>query len=602
MRYVHVLPFGLLFSAFATGQAPYQNISHHFWGPKAVFAGNSSWYAFVPMTAVPVTCDAANSRCSAPGYQFQGGETARFYSQGKAPTGLYTIWGGGEAIYGICDLQGTTFTLRQNNCSGSVVTFTDNGSGKQNVLVSLYGRNTYFTQVSGFPAGTVLNWSFLYPGGIALPLFTTNGIPYDLAGYNAALQVVIPSTAAPGMYKVSITAAQDALGNNASTLSWNISVNPPPRSRVTPPTYIPAIPGLSGWQTTMTSTNGGGHEWCANPANPTEVFGFGDFTQVWYYDGARVYFQIADYTHDPTWNNCGHNIASQYADYVIANNGTTWGYSVFPQGLAMASLRYPTETKFAQAFNMLLNTGIFTPLGGRPDDDVIRETAYAVEVFTVAESMLGYTPNSHPNLGNLQRSAEYLMGMLDSYTDGTSRYSMNQTYFDGLAMEALTDYYQLTQDARVPMVVKRMLDSIWANYDQINHVIVYNPDPDGPHCSDTPIWWGLGGGDCALHTIYGRILHNLIAGAFAWYWSISGDDTYRSEGDELFQHTLDILPFSGKEFSQAYRWSFYYVNTRTTGNRKGSWSGHQTVEYLSRPRYLTAISFRARRGDLSGTF
>jgi hypothetical protein len=226
----------------------------------------------------------------------------------------------------------------------------------------------------------------------------------------------------------------------------------------------------------------------------------------------------------------------------------------------MASLLYPTETNFLQAFNLLLNNGTFTTLGGRVDDDRIRETAYAVEVYTVAESMLGYARNP-----NLQRAAEFLMGMLLSYTDGTSRYSMNQTFMDGLAMEALIDYYQLTNDSRVPFVVKRMLDSIWANYDQINHVIVYDPDPNGPHCFDNSIWWGSAGGDCALHPTTGKILHNLITGAFAWYWSVSGNDTYRSEGDELFQHTLDAVPYTGKEFSQAYRWSFYYVSTRTTG-------------------------------------
>jgi hypothetical protein len=530
-----------------------------------VFAGHSSWYTFIPKTAVPVTCDARQSRCSASGHQFQGGEIARFYSQGKAPTGLYTVWGGSEAIYGICDVQGSSFTLRQNNCSGSVVTFTDNGAGQQNVLVDLYGTNTYFTQVSGFPAGTVLNWYFLYPGGVSHAMYTTNGTPFQFAYYNVALQADIPPDAPGGAYKVSITVAQDTQGNNASTLSWNIKVNEHPRFQATAPTSTPAIPGLSGWQTTMTSSNGGGREWCTNPSNPTEIFYFGVFSQVWFYDGARVYFNIADYTGDPTWNNCGHNIASQYADYVIANKGITWGFSVFPHGLAMASLRYPAEKKFAQAFSMLLNRGIFTPLGGRPDDDLIRETAYALEVYTVAESKLGYPRNPH-----LLRSADYLIGMLLSYNDGQSRYSMNQTFYDGLAMEALIDYYQLTQDGRVPRVVRRMLDSIWDNYDQVNHVIVYDPDPVGPHCSDTAIWWTLGGGDCASHTIYARILHNLITGAFAWYWSVTGDDTYRIEGDELFQHTLDILPFSGKEFSQAYRWSFYYVNTRTTGNGNGS--------------------------------
>jgi len=563
MRHLNLLPFGLLFSTLASGQAPYQNISHFFWAARTAFAGQSNWYEFEPVTAVPVICNAAQSRCLATGYQFQGGENARFYSLWKPPTGLYTVWGGSEAIYGICDVQGTTFTLRQNNCSGSVVKFTDNGIGQQNVLINRY--YTYFTQVSGFPAGTVLNWYWMWPGGIYSPASTSNGIPYAYAAANYALQAIIPSTAAPGFYKVSITAAQDTLGNNASTVDWVITVHAPPQFKPTKPTYIPAIPGLSGWQTTMTSSSGGALEWCKDPANPTEVFGFGDFSEVWFYDGARVYFQMADYAAqnglpDPGWNNCGHNIASQYADFIISTKGAMWGYIVFPHGLAMASLLYPTETKFQQAFNLMLSNSPDTGLGGRIDDDLIRETSYALEVYTVAESMLGYPRNP-----NLQRTAEYIMSMLLSYTDGTSRYSSNQTFFDGLAMEALIDYYQLTQDARVPFIVKRMLDNIWANYDKIDHVIVYNPDPVGPHCSNTAIWWGTAGGDCAMHTIPAQVLHNLISGAFAWYWSVSGDDTYRSEGDELFQWALNSGIYSGKEFSQVYRWSFYYVNTRTTG-------------------------------------
>ncbi len=559
MRYLYLLQTAVVFSSLGAAQAPYQNISHEFWGARTVFAGQSNWYLFLPKTAVPVTCNPSTSRCSALGYQFKGGENARFYSQGTPPAGLYTMWGGSEALYGICDLQGASFTLRQNNCSGSVVPFTTTGTGKQNVLVNI-GKATYFTSATGFPAGTVLNWYYMASGGIASVLSQINGVPWQYDTLNVALEAVIPSTAAPGNYKISVTAAQDTLGNNASTVNWTITVIPTPHLAQARPTYIPAIPGLSGWETTMTSANAGGLEWCSNPSNPTEIFYFGVESEVWYYDGARVYFQIADYTGDPTWNNCAHNIASQYADYVIGANGYTPGWRVFPHGLARAALMYPSETKFLQAFNLMTN-GTFTTLGGRIDDALIRETSYALEVYSVAESVLGYPRNP-----NLQRTAEFIMSMLLSYTDKTSRYSQDQTFFDGLAMEALVDYYQLTKDSRVPYVIKRMLDFLWANYDQIDHVLVYDPDPEGPHCSDLNLWWGAGGGDCQYYDPDGKILHNLTTGAFAWYWSFSGDDTYRAEGDELFQHTLDILPYSGKQFSQAYRSSFYYVNTRTTGD------------------------------------
>jgi hypothetical protein len=559
MKYLRVLQSGLLFTALGLAQAPYQNISHYWWGSKTAFAGHSNWYEFQPITAVPVSCNPAQSRCTAPGYQFQGGERAYFYAEGTAPTGLYTLWDATQAVYGVCDLQGVSFTLRENTCSGPVVPFSDGGTGRQNVLVHL-GRPTYFTNVSGFPPGTVLNWYSAYPG-ITGPLPQSNGVPWQYDSVLAMLEAVIPDTAA-GVYNVSVTVATDSFGNNASTLNWQIYVRSPPAPPSARVTYTPAIPGLSQWESTMrAANNGGGQVWCANPKDPTDIFAFGVESEVWYYDGARVYFNIADYTGDPTWNNCAHNIASQYADYAIGANGGVPPWRVFPHGLARAALKYPGEPKFLQAFNLMLNKGFVTPYGGRLDDIIIRETSYALNFYTVAESVLGYPRNPH-----MQHTAEFIMSMLLSYTDNTSRYTMNQTFYDGLAMEALIGYYQLTKDTRVLVVVRRMLDSIWANYDQVNHVIIYNPDPVGPHCSDTPTWWEGAAGDCAYHNIYGKILHNLISGAFAWYWSVTANDTYRAEGDELFQHCLDFPPFSGKEFSQAYRWSFYYVTTRTTGN------------------------------------
>src|SRR5262249_31614988 len=150
----------------------------------------------------------------------------------------------------------------------------------------------------------------------------------------------------------------------------------------------------------MISPNLGAAQWCSNPANPTEVFNFSTESQVWYYDGARVYFQIADYSGNAAWRNCGHNIASQYADYVIRNNAGIPGWRVFPLGLAMAAGLYPNETKYKQAVDLLVSMG-YTAIGGYPGDFLIRETAYAVDAYTTAESVLHEPRNPH-----LQRSAE----------------------------------------------------------------------------------------------------------------------------------------------------------------------------------------------------
>lgn len=505
---------------------------------------------FLPRVFIPITCDPATSTCTATGYQFQGNETVNFQSTGTPPAGIYTLSDTYEPVYAVCEVQGSSFRLHQNNCAGALQTFGDAGSGTQGLLINT--QNVFYTAVSGTPVGTI--WGLTSQYNTVLP--AQSSVPYD-QGEGDILELRIPANATPGDYQVSVTVALDALGNNASTLTWTITVLAPPAAPTGPqPTTFPPIPGLSGWQTQMISPNLGGAQWCSNPANPTEVFNFGNESQVWYYDGARVYFQIADYTGNTAWRNCGHNIASQYADYVIRNNGGIPGWRFFALGLARAAVLYPSETKFKQAVDMLA-AAQYASFGGYPDDVFLRETAYAVDTYTTAESVLHEPRNPH-----LQRSAEFLMGMLLSYTDGTGRYSQSQTFFNGLAMEALINYWNLTADPRVPYVVQRMLDNIWSNYDQVNHVIMYDPDPPGPHCESSPLWFDPSPtGNCAVHN--GQNLQDLVAPGFAWYWKITGNDTYRQRGDDLFQHCLDGTQiYSGKQFSQIYRWSFDFAAYR----------------------------------------
>src|ERR1035441_3232919 len=90
-------------------------------------------------------------------------------------------------------------------------------------------------------------------------------------------------------------------------------------------TSIPAIPSIDVWQQKMTSL---GQQWC----NPSEQMSFGYEPQIWYYDGGRTYFQIADYTGRPAnWEPCALNIVGQYRDYVLSNNGALPGWRVFPR-------------------------------------------------------------------------------------------------------------------------------------------------------------------------------------------------------------------------------------------------------------------------------
>lgn len=60
-------------------------------------------------------------------------------------------------------------------------------------------------------------------------------------------------------------------------------------------------------------------------------------------------------------------------------------------------------------------------------------------------------------------------------------------------------------------------------------------------------------------------LNDLVAPAFAWYWTKTRDVTYQRRGDEVFLHAFDTSDwrFNWKEYNQVYRWSFDYVRWRT---------------------------------------
>src|SRR5690348_1653385 len=57
-----------------------------------------------------------------------------------------------------------------------------------------------------------------------------------------------------------------------------------------------------------------------------------------YYDGERIYYQIADYTGDARWNECAQAAERTYRDeYLLAQSkpGTVAGWMIFPHGLLM---------------------------------------------------------------------------------------------------------------------------------------------------------------------------------------------------------------------------------------------------------------------------
>ena len=292
------------------------------------------------------------------------------------------------------------------------------------------------------------------------------------------------------------------------------------------------------WETTMLMLGG---KWCTT--NQEIPFGYEGY--VWYYDGGRVYFQIADYTGDKTWDTCAHWIVDGYRDYTTTRNGYVPGWRMFTKGLRMAYERTGDPSYRDAVVALSQHSPYASPnVGGILEEGGIRETSYLLNAQVDAERL------GEPRNPVMAKTASYLIGHFQIlFRDGT--YSLHQTFFDGLGAEALINYYELTADPRVPSVVKSMLDWIWTKgWDQNTCKLVYNPEPAGPKCTD----------GCQS---YGTEWLNMIVPAFGWYYHTTGDRTYRDRGDILWSHALDTdISYSGKIFSQNFRWSFDYLYWR----------------------------------------
>jgi hypothetical protein len=283
-----------------------------------------------------------------------------------------------------------------------------------------------------------------------------------------------------------------------------------------------------------------GAKWC--PASTT-TYAFGTESQVWYYDGARVYFQIADYTRDRAWETCALRIAQQYRDFVIANNGRLPAWRVFTTGLRMAWER-TSDDRYRQAVVLLSKNSAAANYAVAVNSNSIRETAYIVDAYIDAELV------GEPRNPRLTRHVDYLIGHYDQIFVSRT-YELHQVFFDGTAAEALIRYYDLTRDSRVPPTVKLLLDWVWDyGWHKSRRKLVINPEPLGPKCT-----WG-----CQEYT---TDLISFVSPAFAWYWSVTGNPVYQQRGDELFSHSLDEdISYSGKSFSHNFRWSFSGVAWR----------------------------------------
>jgi hypothetical protein len=338
----------------------------------------------------------------------------------------------------------------------------------------------------------------------------------------------------------------------------NCTTPPPPEPCVkncesTPPpsTTVPPIPELTNWQGRMTYYGA----WHCNEAAINAAIGTtGVQTEdnVWYYDGTKVYQQIAAATGNPGWYTCARYTNTAYRSWVLAvtanlvRTNDLQGHRVFPHGLANDYWR-TGDPWSREAVIRLSKYSAWANSGGSLSCGIDRETAYILEAYLTAEE-LGEAPSPQ-----LPVAVDNALGQLSQQlvTRTCLPPSGVKPFLMGLVMEALIRYYEHTSDPRIPPAVEVAADNLWTwLWDPASQSFFWSSTCLIVECGNQ--WYGT------------PELNLLIAPAYAWLWQLTGAPRHLERGDAIFAGGVQRAWIgAGKAFSQSYRWSFDYVKWRS---------------------------------------
>lgn len=392
--------------------------------------------------------------------------------------------------------------------------------------------------VSGLPGAATASWP-------DLKKFCCGSFLYRISG-STTVKINTSSSTPVGTYVLRITYTSQS--GVVRTTSFRLYVD---RLRSLPavsryPAFVP-LASVAQWEENMTHF---GRAHCTAVEMAGMYQGW-----VWYYDGERVYYQIADYTGDKAlWEPCALMVQANYRGYVLANTNSSGaadipGYKVFAKGLAL-NVRRTGDPVSKEAVAALANSP-YAALGNAGNSvsatnliswRTSRETAYAIEAQQ-ANVLVGNQVGAE-----YQDLIEIALGHLSQwFVDRTANYT--QPFMVALTAEALIDYWETSHDPRVPPMLKLAADALWFNsWDRVHLCFNYYGDNGS---IDSP----------------SRDLNLLIAPLYGWVFAQTGLSQYRREGDMIFNAGvagawLGSPGAGGKQFSQNYRWSGKYVEWR----------------------------------------
>lgn len=417
-------------------------------------------------------------------------------------------------------------------------------------LTPTSGPNESATPVLiGLPIGAVASYPNLIKFCCTDHLYTlTDSLPIRID--------TLPTTL-PGIYPLTLT--YTAVSGVVRSVPFTLSVDATPPTPLVAkfPTDVP-LAGLAMWEANM-------KQYGTLHCIPSELATYEGF--VWYYDGTRVYYQIADYTKDPKWITCAKNLDTFFANYINSNNGNVQGWRNFPHGLGMGFKREGIAADRTAVLALRDNNyGTIQNIASQPDSVISwllsREVSYGVNDHVVAEQI------GELRLPALQDNVELLLGHFSQwFLDHNAAYT--QPFMVALAAEALIGYESLTHDPRILPTLQRAADELWnTSWDAASLSFLYynydasmGPPPPQPYPYD---------GQCSNRTSFSATckgpapdLNLLIAPLYGWVYQHTGNPLYRTHGDMIFNSGVNgAWLIGGKQFSQNYRWSDRYVAWR----------------------------------------
>ena len=273
---------------------------------------------------------------------------------------------------------------------------------------------------------------------------------------------------------------------------------------------------------------------------------------VWYYDGERTFYQIGDYTKDPSWALCAGYVEAMYRDsYVLPNEGRIQGWRIFTRGMAMDYLKTGDALSKEGVAKLSMNgayegPGTYIPYTVRYSQS--REIAYALDSYMDAEDV------GEPRHPLRDKYVDIALGHVDQWF-GARTTNYIQPFMVGLTGEALIRHFEKTGDPRVLPTLTNAAEWLWANaWRPAQQAFWYESYPfEG---TDPGFYPASGAPD----------LNMLIVPIYGWLYQQTGDKKWIDRGDQIFAGgVVGAYLDGGKQFSQNYRLSFDYLKYRASG-------------------------------------